>query len=358
MRVEVVRPDQLSEADVTAWRAIQAGRTALMSPFLSPDWARAVDRAAGPDQVRVAVVRDGDEPRAFFAARCGRLTALPVGAPANDVQAVVAPEGFALDPAVLLRALGVHRYDFSHMAAEDPVFGASARGCQDSFIVELSEGWEAYAASRREAGTDILKDMAKKRRKLEREFGPVSFTPMSRSRSDFETLLAWKSDNYRRTRQTDVLAAPWVRRLLDELFESRDPGFGGALFTLHVGDRLAAAQFNLRGPDEINAWFIAHDHHFERCSPGLVLFHDLMEWMAGGPFRRLELGPVAYQFKERLANRRRRIAYGFAGLPSPVTLIRAAQYGVRSAAERLPLGRASHWPGKAMRRLDLWRGLG
>lgn len=306
----------------------------------------------------MAVLRDGDAPRGFFAARCGGLTALPPGAPLCDHQALVALPGVTVDPVALLRALGVHRYDFSHMAAADPAFGRCAQGIQDSYVVDLAEGWAAYEQGRRDVGTDILKDMARKRRKLEREVGPVTLTAMSRSRADFDTLMAWKSAHFRRTRQTDVGASAWVRRLLDDLFDSRDPDFGGALFTLHAGDRLAAAQFNLHGPSELHSWFIGHDEAFDRYSPGLVLFHDMLEWMAGSPLRRLELGPVSYRFKDRLANRTRPIAYGYAGRASPVTLVRAAQYGVRRTVEQLPLGRVSAWPGKAMRRLDLWRGLG
>ena len=135
--------------------------------------------------------------------------------------------------------------------------------------------------------------------------------------------------------------------------------FGGALMTMHIGDRLAAAQFNVRGRHELHSWFIGHDEAFERYSPGLVLFNEILRWMAAeSPLKRLELGPVAYRFKDRLANAPHPIAHGYAGLDSPVTLLRAAEYGLRKAAEHLPLGRASHWPAKAMRRLDLWRGLG
>jgi hypothetical protein len=39
-------------------------------------------------------------------------------------------------------------------------------------------------------------------------------------------------------------------------------------------------------------------------------------------------------------------------------VVRAAQYQIRRAAEALPLGQLSAMPGKAMRRMDLWRGLG
>ena len=53
----------------------------------------------------------------------------------------------------------------------------------------------------------------------------------------------------------------------------------------------------------------------------------------------------------------RYVAHGFVGRPSPASFVREAQYGVRAAAERLPWPTVSHLPAKAMRRLDLWRGL-
>lgn len=359
MRIEVVRPSELSSDDQAAWSRLQASRLALASPFLSPQWARAVERADGPDDVRVCLIEDRDGLRGVFPVRCGVLTAMPVGAPLNDRQAVIAAEPLDLPPSALLQALRVHRYDFTHMSADDAVFGGFAQGVEYSYAIDVSGGWAAYEQNRREAGTDILKDTAKKARKIEREHGPITFTPLSRSRADFEKLLGWKRAQYFRTRQTDILAADWVTRLLDELFESRDPDFGGAFSTIHIGDRLAAGQFNLRGRSELHSWFVAHDETWDRCSPGLVLFVEMLRWMAAeSPMKRLELGPVSYRFKDRLANAPHPVAHGYAGLDSPVTLWRAAQYGVRNTVEKLPLGKASHWPGKAMRRLDLWRGLG
>jgi hypothetical protein len=49
--------------------------------------------------------------------------------------------------------------------------------------------------------------------------------------------------------------------------------------------------------------------------------------------------------------------HGFVGVPSAASLLREAAYGVRRAAEALPLGAVSALPGKAMRRIDLIRGL-
>ena len=54
----------------------------------------------------------------------------------------------------------------------------------------------------------------------------------------------------------------------------------------------------------------------------------------------------------------RPLAWGFAGRPSAAALVRGTQYGVRALLEGGSFGRLSELPGKAMRRLDVCRGLG
>ena len=102
---------------------------------------------------------------------------------------------------------------------------------------------------------------------------------------------------------------------------------------------------------------IAHEAEFERYSPGLLLFQDILRWMDDQPYDRLDLGYGDYRFKRELSNLQRPLMHGFVGAPSAASLVREAAYGVRRAAEALPLGAVSELPGKAMRRLDLMRGL-
>lgn len=210
---------------------------------------------------------------------------------------------------------------------------------------------------RKRARSSVLKDTDRKRRRIEREMGPLRFTAMSRASTDLDRLIDLKRTQMRTTHQTDVLGVAWTQRLVDQLFESRDPDFGGALFTLHAGDRLAAVHFHLRSRHTIHGWLIAHDHEFERYSPGLLLFQDILKWMDESPYRRLDLGCGGYRFKRELSNVQQDIGYGFVGLPSAATLFRTVAYGVRDAAENLPLGRVSALPGKAIRRLDILRAL-
>ncbi len=359
MPIDLVPALKLTANDVEAWIRLQ-GDGPLASPFLSPMWAQAAARAGGPDaeQAKVAIVREDGAPTAFLAARVGRFTAMPVGAPMCDYQALVGAPGARFDEGRIVRALGVQRLDFNSLLLEAPGFAGCVRGRAVSHVIDLRQGYEAYAAGRVAAGTDILKDSAKKRRKLEREQGEVVFTAESASVADFEQLTAWKRAQYASTGQTDVLARRWPATLLRSLFESTDPTFRGALFTLHAGGRLAAAHFALCTRRIAHAWFIAHDEGLQRYSPGVVLIADVARWAADRGMAELDLGPGDYRFKLSLANVQRPIGHGFGGRLAPATLVRAVEYGVRSAAEALPLGRLSALPGKAMRRMDLRRGLG
>ncbi|HPA37675.1 MAG TPA: GNAT family N-acetyltransferase [Phenylobacterium sp.] len=359
MEIEVLRPQDLSPARMERWRELQASDIRLDSPFLSPQWARAVERAQGEGarHVRVAVLRQDGRDVGYFAARAGSVTAMPAGAPMCDYQGLVAEPGVKIDARELVEALGVNRFDFCHMLAEDQSFAPHARGQVTSHVVDVGQGYAAYEAARRAAGTSVLKDCDKKRRKVEREVGEARFTAFSRSRADFDSLVAWKRAQLHATGQTDLFETGWTMRLLRDLFASRDPDFGATLFTLHFGERLAAVHLHLRGRRTVHGWLIAHDPEFERYSPGILLFQDILRWMDQTPYSRLDLGPGDYRFKRELANLGQDVTFGFVGRPSAAAFIRTAAYGVRAAAEALPLGRVSELPGKAMRRLDTIRGL-
>lgn len=359
MQIDVVRPRDLGGEDIAAWTALQ-GEGVLRTPFLSPHWAQALQAAGGPDaeRARVAVIRDEGHARGFLPVRAGRMTAMPLGAPLCDYQGLVAGEDLALDPRRLAAALGVQRIDFTSLLVEAPGLARIARGQCVSHVLDLSGGYDAYAADRTAAGTDILKDCARKRRKMEREVGEVVFAAESASVADFEALVAWKRAQYAETRQTDILAHDWTLRLLRTLWERGDPALRGVLFTLHAGGKLAAVHYALATPGVAHAWFIAHDAALQRYSPGVILITEVARWAAAQGLAELDLGPGDYRFKISLANHQRPVGHGYIGRFAPATLIRAAEYRVRQAAEALPLGRFSELPGKAMRRIDVWRALG
>jgi len=358
MEFTVVAPEALTAADVSAWLALQAasGRT---SPFLSPFWVQACARVGGPDQegARVVILRQDGEAVGFLPVRVRGGAAGPVGAPMCDYQGVVGAPDLDVESRRLLAALRVGRLDFPSLLADQSAFARGVRGLSQSLVIDLSEGYDAYAKARRAAGTDILQDTAKKRRKLERKQGAAAFA-VSRDVGDFDALIAWKRAQYRASSQTDIFQVGWTEALLRSLFERTEPGFGGAFFTLHVDGKLAAAHFALRQGGVLHAWFIAHDEAFARYSPGVILINEILKWVPEEGVSELDLGPGDYRFKNSLANVKREVAHGYIGRPSAAALARGAAYRVRATAEALPLGRFSALPGKAMRRLDLIRSLG
>jgi CelD/BcsL family acetyltransferase involved in cellulose biosynthesis len=360
LKIDVVTALDLQPVDIDRWSRLQRALPRLDSPFLSPRWARAVAQAmdkAGKD-IKIAILR-GDDGHAigFLPARIRSGVAMPVGAPMCDYQALISAPGVAVDPRELLSALGVTRLDFCHMQADDETLARHGRGQTDSWIIETPDGYAAYEAQRKAAGSGVLKDIDKKRRKAEREVGPAVFTAMSGSRPDFDQLIAWKRAQLIATNQTDYFKTAWVMDLVGALYEMRDENFGGGLYTLHLGGKLAAVHFHLRGQHTIHGWLIAHNPEFERYSPGLMLFQDILKSMDGTPYDRLDLGAGDYRFKRELSNARQTVVFGFLGSPSTATFVRHAAYGFRQMAEALPLGRVSELPGKAMRRIDLLRGL-
>ena len=358
MDIDIVRPRDLPPEEIAHWARLQDSHPDLETPFLSPYWPRAVEQAQTSEasNVRIAVLHEGGKVRGFMPAKIQGGVAMPAGAPMCDYQGLIVEPGVDVTSRQLVDAMGVGRLDFSHMPLTQSLFASNIRGTSASWIVRLPFGYDVYAADKK-AESGILKDIDKRRRKAQKDMGAVTFTAFSRSKTDFDQMLAWKREQYRRTGQTDIFEAPWTGRLLRDLFLSRDPDFGGVLFTLHIGDKLAAAQFHLRGQRVLHAWIIAHDETFDRVSPGMMLFQDTMRWMDDTPFTSIDFGPGDYRFKKQLANAVCTVGHGFVGRPGASSLVRSAAYGIRAAAERLPLGPVSALPAKAMRRMDLIRGL-
>jgi CelD/BcsL family acetyltransferase involved in cellulose biosynthesis len=359
VEIDVLRPQFLPPEMLACWRSLQGLDPAWDSPFLSPYWPQAVERAQdGVDRgLRMLVLHEGGRPVGFMSARGRQPAGMASGAPMCAYQGVVTEPDVEIDPRRLAKALGVHRFDFSHMLASQSGFAPYAKGAAAAWIVEVPGGYAAYVAERRAAGVTVIKELDKQRRKAKREAGPLVFTARSASKADLERLIELKRVGYAATDQTDIFAAGWPQRLVHGLFCGREPDFGGALFTLHIGGALAAAQFHLTGARTLHAWLTAEEEAFEPFAPGQMLFQDILRWMDETPYDRLDLGEGDDAFRRDLATARQQTLHGFVGVPSPASFVRGAAWRMRRMAESLPLGPVSALPARAMLRHDLLRGL-
>ena len=352
MRVTTIRPDELSQAELDCWRGFLDSAPELASPYLQPEFTRLVGEARRG--VRVAVMEDAGAIVGFLPFQRGwGGVGKPVGAPLSDFHAVIARPDYPWDADSLVAGCGLARFDFTDLPATQPQFGRHRRRSASTFVIDIAGGYDAYAAERRASGSHVLKKTGAAARRIERELGAVRFVAHDSSPIALARLIEWKRDQYRRTKATDVFAHSWTIKLLETIRDAQQPGFSGQLSTLYAGDELIAAHMGMRSRTMLHYWFPAHATAAQRYSPGLVLLKHLVQAAPRQGTQVIDLGRGDYPYKRRFATREVTLAQGSVVRPSLSALAYRARIGIETAAHGLPLGRASHWPEKLFRRLDM-----
>lgn len=356
MKVDCVSPSNLSVDELNAWNAILRDVPAFRSPYLSPGWAKLVGRSR-PDST-VVVFRKDDKPVGFLPVqRANGHAALPLGGPICDYQSFIARDDMPFDVRMALDELNVKRIDFTGLTDAHACCAPHIKTQDLGMVVDLSDGWDGYVENRRSAGSSVLKRVRKKFKKMKSECGNVEFSAFTHNKEDFKILMDWKRAQWKRTGSVDIMTKPWINQVISDSFDVSDNGFGGELFTLKADGQLVAALYALKLDNMLHAWFVGYSRDYETYSPGLILFTETLRAMAEAGYTQLDLGGGDYQFKQSLATQTRMAGPGFIGSSNLATYSRSLQYEIRSIVESLPLGCVSTWPAKAMRRMDVWRGM-
>jgi CelD/BcsL family acetyltransferase involved in cellulose biosynthesis len=339
MRIDVVRPSELGPDELAHWRRIQHSHPDLASPFLSPSFAVAVERARGA--ARVAVLSDPSGIIGFFPyeqRRWGTGIALAKGL--SDVQAVLVPPAATVDVREILRACRLRIWEFDHLLGHQvALLSGAAAGLvpERSPVIDLSDGFEGYQRRQRASSGSFFQSTGRKRRKLEREHGPVRLILADPDHSHLEAVLRWKSAQYRRTGRPDRFANPATRALVAELQQARDPAFSAPLTVLLAGDAVVAGHLGLRSASTLAWWFPAYDPDFGAYSPGLILLLELARAMPEDGLSLLDLGKGDESYKERLSNRQIPLLRGAAARDRHLAAAYSLQHWPRERAERLVL---------------------
>lgn len=293
--VEAMEVSQLGAAELELWRAFRAADPALASPYFDPRFVQiAADIAPG---ARVAVVREGGAVRGFlpFQQRGGLLQ--PLAAPLSDFHGLVAEPG--LNVAHLLPRLeGVHRARFTGLvrAGEADLSGLSPRR---AMAADLSRGFEAYLAGR---DARFLKDKRRRRRALERDHGPLSFSFERPTLEQVDYVVDHKRVQIIRTHQYDVFACGWTVELMRTLAQVDAPDFGLRLAVLRAGGKLVAAELGLTSGGRHHLWFPIYDPAYARYSPGGLMTLDTLEAVAARGIQRVDFGVDADAYKHDFAD--------------------------------------------------------
>ncbi|MEM7810777.1 MAG: GNAT family N-acetyltransferase [Planctomycetota bacterium] len=306
----VVREIGAAELDADlrrSWQAVRESDPRFSSPYFHPEFTAAV--ADVRDDVRVAVCeRDGRAVGFFPFQRDASGDGLPVGGRLCDFHGVVAADADVPSPGLLLSSCGLRTLRLENLVAEDRAgFDAHCLGTAETRHIDLAEGFDAWHARVRETRGSDIRELGRKRRRLERDVGKISFKLCAVDHEALATLIEWKSRQYERTGLSDVFGVDWTRRLLTRLLDGRD-GLSGCVTSLRAGGRLVAAQFGMLDASVWHYWFPAYDLEFAKYSPGSLL---LMESARVGPVegvRRIDLGRGDERYKSAFGDGVDRVA--------------------------------------------------
>lgn len=297
-RVHVMPPAALTGDLLSVWRSHQAVDPNLRGPFFSPEYVQ-IAGAVLPEVTVAVIEQPGHLPAflPFFRDRAG--VARPVGSRACDFSGIIAAPSFTWSPEAVIRACGLAGWDFTNVISPQPAMEPYVRAFADSPYVDLSRGFDAFAKERGRAGSELVRQVGQKTRKLEREVAQMRFEPHAVDRHALACLYAWKAAQRERTGTFDVLSTPWMRQMVDRLLAINDPTFAGLLSVVYAGDQVAAVHLGMRSATVWHYWFAAYNRELQVYSPGLII---LLEMVRSAPklgvnMMTLGIGDEAYKLR-------------------------------------------------------------
>jgi CelD/BcsL family acetyltransferase involved in cellulose biosynthesis len=353
MKITVLPARELTPEHVQTWARLQQADPELESPFFRPEFTRLV--ASVRTDVEVAVLEEDGELAGFFPFQRRFWGAgVPVGGRVNDFQGVVARPGLSWRADELIRACGLSVWDFDHLLPSQQPFQSYHFATGNSPFMDVSAGFQAYQAEQIRNGSRTIRELPRKIRKLEREVGPVRFEFHTAERNVLETLLRWKSEQYQRTRVTDVFTYPWTVQLLERVVLEKDEAFAGVLSALYIGDRLAAVELMLRSHAVLHGWFPAFDRSLGQYSPGLILNFELARSMPSLGLRRYHMGKGETRHKNSFATGAIPLARGSVALRPLGRLLRRGWEHTRAFVRRSRILAPARVLGRLTRPLRGW----
>lgn len=314
MRASVVRPDELGEPELRAWRGFQSSDRDLQNPFASCAFARAVGLIS--DRARVAVIEDAGAIVGFLAFELrSRRVGTPIGRKLNNRQAFVHAPGLHWSWSELLAAIDLDVLEFGDLVGVQ-AGSAPTLASVDSPVIDTGDGWDEYLAGLRKhkhAKTTLYKE-----RKLRREFEDVVFeSGPAKDCAQLRQLVAWKSAQYRRSGWPNLFARRGVVDLLDLLANSHaQEGLRAVASSLRIDGRLVATDLSLTSETVFAGWFGAHDTEYAQFSPGSIRTLRTVEAAFELGVEAIDLARGDEGYKDTLKTGDTSVATGYVARPS------------------------------------------
>ncbi len=351
MRATLIRPKELDASQIDLWRSITEKVSIYRSPFYAPEFTLAVGEAR--DDAFVAVLESDGETKGFFPFhRLRRGVAKPIGGPISDYHGPILKQGFDPDPIRLLEACDLASYDFNHLPTEIRKFSDHAYDRSRSPIIDLPNGYDGFVENPSKTTKNELRNTGRRRRKIEREIGPISFKFHDTSDAKYEQFISFKNQQFSALRVESAFDVPWIARTLELVRKARAPSFAGVFSTLCAGDRLLAAHFGMRSRTALHWWFPTYDRAAAAYGSGMVLLDEIARCAQQHGVTVIDLGRGDDPYKFKFKNSETQLCEGSVERRSTLPgVLRTSQKAFLSAARPLPLGPFESYPRRALARL-------
>lgn len=341
MRVEIVSPKELDAELIGCWRNFQSSSAGLRTPFFSPEFTLAVGGAR--QDAAVAIIENDGVVQGFFPFhRCAGRVAKPIGGQIADYHGIIHAPTFVPDGPALLKACGLTAYDFNHAPLTQTALVAGCYHFSSSPHIDLSQGYDAYAADRPKAWAEAMRHVRRRRRKIEREIGPMRFEYHSPSDDIYRSHVKMRNHLYERANVKSLLGCnSWIDRTLAAIRMTNHLHFAGLMTALYAGDRLIAAHFGMRSKDVWHWWFSSYDTELANYGPGIMLILEAARHAPTVGLSLIDFGRGDSPYKLLLSNGATRLCEGSIEVQSSFRgILRRTQKIALRSIMPLPLGQS------------------
>lgn len=273
---------ELTEFEISRWRQLHENDARGKWAFISPKFAEAINCCA--TDVHVLVLSRGSNIVGYMAIQrsSGFLGFLglfePAGFPMCDYFGLVAEPDVNVTWRLLLSGAKVPCLFFSHLDQEQLQLGLTGEQPRLGHRTQVGPDgrtcWEQF----KKIDKELVKDVDRRYRKLEKERGPISFEMEAVGPDDaLRTLLDWKSSQYLRTGQLGgvLLQKRYVDALRYFLTHKSKDAYP-VLSVLRCGGQVVAAHYGLLAGGVLHRWFPSYDPEFANYSPGKILYKEML----------------------------------------------------------------------------------
>lgn len=349
MQIETCRPRDLSQRELDAWREAIADAVPFGSPFFHPEYVLAL--AEFRPQVEVAVVRQHGDAVGWLPFERHGSVGQPLGIKLADFQGAIFREGYEVPLDQMISKTGLKVWKYDHLLAEQAPQNGRLETDESPWL-DLRDGYDAYVARRRAAGSATISKTMRKHQKLIEGGHSVEFCWHDPAPEALKQLWEWKSAQRLATGTMDVLQIDWVCPFLERIAQTEQSGFRGIVSTLRIDGELAAVHMGMHTATTFHHWFPAYSSAWGPSSPGLIILLFIAREAAQRGMQRIDLGKGEDRYKSSFASGITHVSTGTIDDSFVRQALRTSLSSTKQWVKNSPLRAAAKWPARWWRR---WR---